>query len=139
MTYWLKMLGSGSHAMDESLVPRVLREIRSPKRPGFNAGDRLVLYALGHDRVFAIVAALGSPYPGDGPNPWDRWMADVRKVMATSYARAPRLRDICVPGGRDLHQSIRQHAHIRLTDEEYERAVAALRRAGAEEDPLYRA
>ena len=121
--------------MDESLVPRVLRELRYPKRPGVDAGDRLVLYALGHDRV----AALGSAHSGDGPNPWDRWVGDVRKVMATSCAEAPRLRDICVPGGRDLHESIRQHSHIRLSDEEYQRAVTALRSVGADEDPLYRA
>ena len=59
--------------------------------------------------------------------------------MATSYAEAPRLGEISVPGARDLRESIRQHSHIRLSEEEYLRAVAALRDAGADEDALNRA
>ena len=101
-------------------------------------GDKLVLYALGHDRAFAIVEVFTPVRPGEGPNPWDRWKCAVREVMSISYADAPTLDDLNAPGGRDLRASIRQQAHLRLEDGEYERAVAALRAAGAREDSLYR-
>ncbi len=123
--------------MDESLVPRVLRELRFPKRPRLAVGDKMALYALGHDRVFAIVEIFGRPYPIEGPNKWDKWQVETRPVLAMGYEGAPTLSDVSV-GGRDLRTSIRQQAHIGLTDDEYERAVMLLRQAGAVEDTFYR-
>ena len=135
MTYWLKMLGSSRGGMDESVVPLVLSELRFPKKPSVRVGDKVVLYTLGHDKVFAIVEVFRPVERGEGPNPWDRWRCEVRKVLVTSYDRAPGLD--ALTSGRDLRTSIRQQSHIRLQDEEYERAVEALRAAGAEPDRLY--
>ena len=70
MKTWLKMLGSGDGAMAETIVPQVLRLLRFPRRPSVAVGDKLVLYALGHDRVFAIVEAFSPVRPGEGDNPW---------------------------------------------------------------------
>ena len=138
MKTWLKMLGSGDHAMAEMIVPQVLRLLRFPRRPSVSVGGKLVLYALGHDRVFAIVDAFSTIRPGEGDNPWDRWFLDVREVMSTSYAAAPRLAQLSV-AGRDLSVSIRQQSHIQLRPSEYDQAVTLLRQAGASEDGLYRA
>jgi hypothetical protein len=135
---WLKMLGSGDHAMAETIVPQVLRLLRFPRRPSVSVGDKLVLYALGHDRAFAIVEAFSPIRPGEGDNPWDKWFLDVREVMSTSYAAAPRLSQLSV-AGRSLGESIGRHSHIQLRADEYDRAVTLLREAGAAEDRLYRA
>ena len=138
MTYWLKMLGTGDGPMDEAIVPQVLRRVRFTKRARIRVGDKLVLYALGHDRAFAIVEAFTPLQRGEGDKPWDRWFCDVRKVMHVPYARAPRLDDLAIPGGRDLRISIRQQGHLGLSDAEYDRAVESLRAAGADEDSFYR-
>jgi hypothetical protein len=119
-------------------VPRVLTELRFPRRPSIQVGDKIGLYALGHDRVFAIVEAFGRAKPGEGENPWDRWVMEVREVMSIAYADAPRLAEISVASDRDLSLSIRQQSHISLRDEEYERLVERLRNAGAREDGFYR-
>jgi hypothetical protein len=135
---WLKMLGSGDHAMAETIVPQVLRLLRFPRRPSVAVGDKLVLYALGHDRAFAIVEAFLPVRPGEGDNPWDRWFLDVRAVMSVPYADSPRLAELSV-GGRQLRDSIREHSHITLRPGEYDAAVRLLHEAGAVEDGLYRA
>ncbi len=134
---WLKMLGSGAGSMDETIVPQVLKLLRFPRRPSVSVGDKLVLYALGHDRAFAIVEAFSPIGKGEGDNPWDKWFLDVREVMSTSYADAPRLHQLSV-AGRDLHTSIGRHSHVALRALEYDQAVALLRQAGAVEDSLYR-
>ncbi len=138
MAHWLKMLGTGTGAMDEEHVPSVLREIGFPRKPSVRVGDKVVLYALGHDRVFAIVQIYAPPFSGDGSEAWHAWRCEVREAMSTSYADAPSLDALCVPGARNLRASMRQHSHIKLTPGEYEQAVAALRQAGAREDSLYR-
>jgi hypothetical protein len=135
---WLKMLGSGDHAMAETIVPQVLRLLRFPRRPSVAVGDKLVLYALGHDRAFAIVEAFLPVRLGEGDNPWDKWFLDVREVMSAPYADSPRLAELSV-GGRQLRDSIREHSHITLRPSEYDAAVRLLREAGAVEDGLYRA
>jgi hypothetical protein len=123
--------------MDESLIPRVLRELRFPKRPRISVGDKMALYALGHDCVFAIVEIFGRPYPIEGPNNWDKWQVETRPVLSMGYAGAPTLAEISV-GQRDLRTSIRQQTHIGLSDSEYEQLVVLLRAAGAAEDSFYR-
>ena len=138
MKTWLKMLGSGTGAMDETIVPQVLRLLRFPRRPSVAVGDKLALYALGHDRVFGIVEAFSPVYEGVGDNPWDKWFLDVREVMSVPYADAPRLADVSV-GGRRLADSIREHSHITLRPDEYDSVVELLGQAGAVEDRLYRA
>lgn len=122
--------------MDESLVPRVLRELRFPKRPRVAVGDKMALYALGHDRVFAIVEVFGRPYQIEGPNNWDRWQVETRPALWMGYGGAPTLAEISV-GDRDLRASIRQQTHIELADTEYDRLVELLRSSEAIEDSLY--
>jgi hypothetical protein len=123
--------------MDEEIVPLVLRELRFPSRPSIRVGEKIVLYALGHDRVFGIVEAFTKVRQGEGDKPWDRWLMDVREVMSTDYASAPTLAAIST-SGRELATSIRQQSHIGLREDEYEAAVRLLRAAGAREDRFYR-
>src|SRR4051812_15731641 len=137
MAHWLKMLGSGTGRMGEKIVPFVLRELRFPSRPSIRVGEKIVLYALGHDRVFAVVEAFTKVRQGEGDKPWDKWVMDVREVMSTDYASAPTLAGISA-SGRDLATSIRQQSHIGLREGEYEAAVRLLRDAGAREDRFYR-
>ena len=138
MNRWLKLLGTGDGSMDESVVPLVLKNLGFPRKPSVQVGDKVVLYALGHDRVFAIVEVFAPVKSGDGPHPWDRWRCEVRPVMWTGYADAPNLDALIASGGRDLRASIRQQSHVKLRDSEYEPAVAALEHAGAERDGFYR-
>jgi hypothetical protein len=138
MSRWLKLLGTGEDAMDESAVPLVLRDIGFPRRPSLKVGDKVVLYAIGHDCVFAIVEVFSPVRAGTGPHPWDSWRCEVRPVCWTTYSNAPGLASLTAPGGRDLFVSIRQQSHLKLTDGEYLRAVRGLEAAGAEMDGFYR-
>jgi hypothetical protein len=124
--------------MAETIVPQVLRLVRFPRRPSIRVGDKIALYVLKKDRVFGIVEAFSPVREGEGDNPWDKWLLDVREVMSLSYADSPSLDAISV-AGRDLRKSITQQSHLQLRDLEYRRAVELLLAGGAVEDNLYRA
>ncbi|HUH14796.1 MAG TPA: hypothetical protein VML35_02815 [Gaiellaceae bacterium] len=136
MRYWLKCLGSAGARMDESAIQRVLGHVRFPRRPSVRVGDKLVLYAVGYDHVFAIVEVFRPVERGEGVAPYDRWICEVRPILWMGYAGAPRLS--ALTAGRPLRASVRQHSHIKLTSREYEQAVDALRTAGATADAFYR-
>lgn len=97
------------------------------KRPtGVNRDDRLVLYAAGWERIFGVaVVRSDEPYelitPGQERWPWA--LDVVVPLVVPRLSLAPELSEIKV-----ANTSVRQQSHIRLSDEQYALAVAALTR-----------
>jgi hypothetical protein len=88
--------------------------------------DKLVLYAAGWERIFGIAIVTSSePYEliEDDQERWP-WALDVMvPLVVPRLSLAPALAEIKV-----ANTSVRQQSHIRLTDEQYELALAALTR-----------
>jgi hypothetical protein len=83
-------------------------------------GDRLVYYASVWQRVFAVVEVAAGPEPRDHPR-WP-WIVRVEPLLVIPDLEvAPPVEAIGV-----LRRSMSQQSHIRLTAEQYERAVEAL-------------
>jgi hypothetical protein len=134
--WWIKVAGTGEAAYtqerwDERRAP--LRDGSGvslfPRRPRIERGDRLVVYAsgsavlYGEGRFIAIEEVISDEPEPSGHERW-RWRLDTRLVAAVDeLAMAPALRDIGVSP-----KSLRQHSHIRLTDEQGHAALRLLER-----------
>src|SRR3954469_13281441 len=139
MAWWIKVAGTGESAYtQERWDERRARMARDssgpslfPKRPRIARGDRLVVYASGSaalyraGRFVAIEEVLSEEPEPSGHERW-RWRLHTRLVAAIEdLAMAPALRDIGVSP-----KSLRQHSHIRLSEEQGERALDLLQIAG---------
>lgn len=141
MTWWIKVAGTGGEPFDdEDWRPRRERFAREhgpgsffPRRPSIRRGDRLVVYAAGsaarygEGRLFAIEEVVSEEPERSGHPRWP-WRLATREVVAVPFLRlAPSLREIGV-----IPRSLSQHSHIRLRDEQGERAQALMRRYAGE-------
>jgi hypothetical protein len=83
-------------------------------------GDRLVYYASVWQRVFAAVEVVGDPEQVEHPR-WP-WIVCVEPLLVIpDLDAAPPVQAIGV-----APRSMSQQSHIRLTAEQYERAIEAL-------------
>lgn len=128
MAYWLKMIGASGHTLDNDwldtrydLIDRV-RFARNKRPTGVASGDRLVLYAAGWERFYAIaIVTTETPYRDDAEPRWP-WVHDVTvPLVMPRLEMAPALAELGV-----APTSVRQQSHIRLSDAQYERAFEAL-------------
>jgi hypothetical protein len=124
VTSWLKALGHAAGPLparwleDGSL--RSLRRTGFPRRPRTAPGDRLVYYASVWRRVFAVVEVVAEPEQVEHPR-WP-WIVRVEPLLVIpDLDAAPPVQAIGVAA-----RSMSQQSHIRLTAEQYERAVEAL-------------
>jgi hypothetical protein len=126
-THWLKALGHAGWSLpdawleDERGVER-LRRTGFPRRPRMEPGDRLVYYASGWKRVFALVETVEPPtdeHPISARWPWT--VAVEPLVVVPRLENAPPVEALGIPP-----RSMSQQSHIRLTPEQYARAVEAL-------------
>jgi hypothetical protein len=140
VAWWIKVAGTGEAAYTQERWDERRAGMRAghpgrslfPKRPRIARGDRLVVYAsgsaahYGEGRFLAIEEAVSDEPEPSGHERW-RWQLHTRLIVAIDeLARAPALRDIGVSP-----RSLRQHSHIRLSDEQGLRALALLRDYGA--------
>jgi hypothetical protein len=97
------------------------------KRPtGVHEGDALVYYAAGWERIFGVaIVTSEKPYElvEDDQKRWPWTLNVVVPVVVPRLSLAPGLAEIKV-----ANTSVRQQSHIRLTDEQYLLALAALTR-----------
>ncbi len=113
----------GARANRLDLLDRV-RFARNKRPSGVQRGDRLVFYAAGWERFFGIgIVVSDEPYeqtePGEERWPW---VLDVEVPLVVPRLRlAPMLTQIDVAS-----TSVRQQSHIRLTNEQYARALDSL-------------
>jgi hypothetical protein len=124
LTHWLKALGHARGPLPARwLEDGTLRSLRStgfPRRPRIAPGDRLVYYASVWQRVFAIVEAVDEPAAVEHPR-WPWAVAVEPLLVVADLDIAPPVQAIGV-----FPRSMSQQSHIRLTVEQYERAVEAL-------------
>jgi hypothetical protein len=128
MSWWLKVAGTGRMAYSQERWD----ERRAagggpslfPKRPQIARGDRLVVYAsgsaalYGEGRFVAVEEVLSDEPEPSGHERW-RWRLHTRLIAAVDLiSHAPALREIGVSP-----KSLRQHSHIRLTDQQGEAAL----------------
>jgi hypothetical protein len=144
MAWWVKVAGTGEAAYTQERWNERCARLRSqgsgpslfPKRPRIARGDRLVVYAsgsaalYGEGRFVAVEEVVSDEPEPSGHERW-RWRLDTRLVAAVDeLAMAPGLRDIGVSA-----KSLRQHSHIRLSDEQGNAALELVRRFGAVHEP----
>ena len=140
MAWWIKVAGTGESAYtQERWDERRARMAHDasglslfPKRPRIRCGDRLVVYASGSaaeygEGRFVAIEEVVSPEPEPSGHERWRWRLETRLLAAVEdLARAPALREIGVSP-----RSLRQHSHIRLSDEQGRRAARLLADCGA--------
>jgi hypothetical protein len=127
MAWWVKVAGTGEAAYTQERWDDRRARLAAdgtgpslfPKRPRIERGDRLEVYAsgsaalYGEGRFVAVEEVLSHEPEPSGHERW-RWRLDTRLVAAVEQlASAPALREIGVSP-----KSLRQHSHIRLTDEQ---------------------
>jgi hypothetical protein len=135
--WWVKVAGTGEAAYTQERWDERRARLRTdgsgvslfPRRPRIERGDRLVLYASGSAAVYgegrfvAIEEVISDEPEPSGHERW-RWRLDTRLVAAVDeLAVAPALREIGVSP-----KSLRQHSHIRISDEQGHAALRLLER-----------
>src|SRR3954471_16427961 len=141
MAWWIKVAGTGEHAYTQERWDERRERMRRegsglsmfPKRPRVQRGDRFVVYAsgsavhYGEARFVAIEEVLSEEPEPSGHDRWP-WRLRTRLVLAIDdLAHAPALREIGVSP-----KSLRQHSHIRLTEEQGAAALELLRACGGD-------
>jgi hypothetical protein len=128
-SHFLKALGHGGWALPDAWLEDGrtdrLRRTGFPRRPRMVPADRLVYYATGWRAIFAVVEVVGEPTDAH-PNPADPrrwpWSVAVEPLLAI-----PRLEAAPpVEAAGILPRSMSQQSHIRLTPDQYARAVEAI-------------
>lgn len=128
MKYWLKSIGAANHTLDNDWLNErydLLDRIRfaKNKRPsGVSVGDRLVLYAAVWERFYGVaIVTSAEPKKDLAEERWP-WVLDVEvPLVVPRLSLAPRLEEMDV-----ATTSVRQQSHISLTEEQFNKALAAL-------------
>lgn len=127
--HFLKTVGTARSRPPERWLEegwdRVLRRGGFPRRPRVDTGDRLVLYAAGWQRLFGVVEVTGPPVEGH-PDSADAarwpWSVPVEPLLVVPVLDAAPPVQACGVTPR----SMSQQSHVRITPEQYDRAVSAL-------------
>jgi hypothetical protein len=132
-TYWLKSVGSSDDQQADDWpdsAPRELSEVHFPNtgKPSVRPGDYLVYYASGQLRILGIVEVNTLATKDSGVVRWP-WRCQVRPhLIINRIHRSPSL-DVMSGPERDMRESVGQQGNIRITEEQYLRARAALEQA----------
>jgi hypothetical protein len=132
---WLKLVGKADWPVSEHWVMErsdLLKEIRFGERhppTPIRRGDRLVYYAVGSQRLIAVVEVLSEKARHDATVEWERqWpiVLDIRPILKVGrVSQGPATSVLGV--AEDLaHQSF-----VPLKSAQFDLAVEALRAAGA--------
>jgi hypothetical protein len=118
---WLLVRGRGERRLQPEVLADELRAHSSTRRPSIQRGDRAVLYAAGWQVVFALADVVSEPENDPARTRWS-WRFAIRPVLAlTDLREAPPVEAAGV-----FPRSLGRHSYIRLTDEQFERARAAI-------------
>jgi hypothetical protein len=120
--HWLKALGHARGPLPEAWLEdgraTSLRRTGFPRRPRMEPGDRLVYYASVWRRVFALVEVVQPPAETRPGTRWP-WTVEVEPlVVIPRLDVAPPVEALGIPA-----RSMSQQSHIRITPEQYARAV----------------
>jgi hypothetical protein len=121
---WLLVRGRGERRLAPEVLADELRAHSSTRRPSIQLGDRAVLYAAGWQVVFALADVVSEPENIPGRGRW-AWRFAIRATLALADLReAPPVEAAGV-----FPRSLGRHSYIRLSDEQFELARAALAEA----------
>jgi hypothetical protein len=122
VSHWLKALGHARGPLPNAWLEdgrlTSLQRTGFPRRPRMEPGDRLVYYASVWRRVFALMEVVEPPAETRPGTRWP-WTVDVEPlVVIPRLDVAPPVEALGIPA-----RSMSQQSHIRLTPEQYARAV----------------
>jgi hypothetical protein len=136
MQYWLKVGGTGKTPIDTEWLNQWERwremygEVTMfPRRVRVAEGDLMILYAagsparFGQGRIYGVEAVIG-PLQQVQHERWSWALPTALDIAGPSLDRCPTLEDIGVDA-----RSVRRHSHIRLTQDQGERAENLLKAA----------
>ena len=124
---WLLVRGRGERRLSHEVRADELRAHSSTRRPSVQHGDRAVLYAAGWQVVFAVAEVASEPENVPGRTRWG-WRFAIRPTFAlTDLREAPPVEAAGV-----LPRSLGRHSYIRLSDEQFQLARAAIAAAASE-------
>ncbi len=125
MQHWLLVRGRGDRRLSAALDAGELRAHSSTRRPAVQRGDLGVCYAAGWRSIFATVEVVGDPENDPARTRW-QWRFPIRPLIVVSDLRdAPPVEAAGV-----FPRSLGRHSYIRLSEEQYVAAQAALAGAG---------
>lgn len=130
--YWLKALGMGARGQqmpdDWRSISVLTRAATFGREPSVKTGDRIVYYAAGKGLVFAAGEVTSYPYRAEDPSEGDwPWRVNVRLDLQKEWIHDGAPLETLNVGKRDIRVSMRRRSHIRLTEDEYNAAVDALK------------
>jgi hypothetical protein len=126
MTLWLKMIGTWDDPWPEQR-PYDLKHIgfRGKRPTGVRPGDRMILYAVGWKRIFAV-ADVTSGWKHNDEDGWP-YCVDIRSPLEISLAPSAGVNGTDVSA--DLPDRVRRRSHTRLSQQEFDLAERRLREA----------
>jgi hypothetical protein len=123
MQHWLLVRGRGERPL-ERLHGDSVTAHSSSKRPSVEEGDLTVLYASVWQAVYGIAEIAGAPENNPARTRW-AWRFPLRpRLVLDDLDRAPAVEEMGV-----FPSSLWRHSYIRLTPEQFERAVALIEAA----------
>ncbi len=126
MTRWLLIRGRGERPLDAHVDATQIRAHSSSKRPSVQRGDSAILYAAVWQAVFGIVEVAGDPENDPQRERWS-WRFPIRAlVVVDDLHDAPPVEEAGI-----FPQSIWRHSHIRLTEEQFDRARELIEAVGS--------
>jgi hypothetical protein len=126
MTRWLLIRGHGEHPLAAHVEPSQIRAHSSSKRPSVQRGDVAILYAAVWQAVFGVVEVVGDPANDPERERW-AWRFPIRPLSVVSDLHdAPP-----VEAAGIFPQSLWRHSHIRLSEEQFDRARRLIEDVGS--------
>ena len=103
-----------------------IRAHSSSKRPSVQRGDAAILYAAVWQAVFGVAEVVGDPENDPERERW-AWRFPIRPLVVVGDLHdAPP-----VEAAGNFPQSLWRHSHIRLSDEQFERARELIEAVGS--------
>jgi hypothetical protein len=126
LTRWLLIRGRGDRPLEAEVRPGTIRTHSSSKRPSVQRGDAAILYAAVWQAVFGVAEVIGDPENDPRRERW-AWFFPIRPlVLVRDLHDAPP-----VEAAGIFPQSLWRHSHIRLSDEQFDRARALIEAVGS--------
>jgi hypothetical protein len=115
---WLLIRGRGDKPLDARVTLETLQAHSSTRRPTIGRGDLAVCYASVWQALFAVVEVVSELEHDPSRERW-AWRFRIRPLaFVPDLHLAPAVEEAGI-----FPQSIWRHSYIRLSDEQFERAV----------------
>jgi hypothetical protein len=124
VTSWLLLRGLGDRPLGRHVDPGSIRTQSSSKHPSVKPGEQVILYASVWQAIFGVAEIAGEPEYDPARDRW-AWRFPIRPlVVVTDLEHAPAVEEAGV-----FPQSLWRHSHIRLTAEQFGRALELIEAA----------